>query len=337
MKAFALFAVYFVAVFSSSADLIALEDISPHLSTNAPILWQAPTNNLPKSFWIYQRLPPHPFSATVISNTIVLASLQNRGFPKPSTNDFYIAEEYPPNYPGMIPDIFSITPKSATISYWLPNPGTNTTDIPADNIVVRRAWACAVQLGVDPAQIEFKEMTSSFNLDENDNDLTNQLCGRGVFLSRKLDGILFWSNGTDDGSFDGFSMEFGSHGQIRAFSLVWPDLERVELQAAARPQQIVACIRAFKTMALPNRNEQNYFERLKQLSKVRKLIIKKITPYYMEGIYREAPTNDEPPQLIAPIAEIEAIADFGNSNSNVRLLAPITSADADRLLTEKHR
>jgi hypothetical protein len=329
MKAFALSVLFSVALFSSSADDLAR--FSPDFS-HTTILWQAPANTMPKRFWIYQKLPPRPFSATIISNAIILASLQSKGFPKPSTNDFYITEEYPPNYPGMIPDVFSVTPKSATISYWLPNPGTNTADIPADNIVVRRAWACAAQLGVDPAQIEFKEMTSSFNQDENDNDLTNQVCGRGVFLSRKLDELLFWSDGMEDGNFDGFWMEFGSYGRIRAFSLVCRELKQVQLQSAASPPQIMACIRALKTILLPNRNESDYCVRLKNLSKARKLIITKITPYYREGAWGEMLTNDEPPQLVSPIAEIEAVADFGDSNQVVRLFAPVTVPDIRRLL-----
>jgi len=334
MKFYVPFIMVLAVIFSSWADDLAR--FSPDFS-NTKIFWSAPTNNLPKQFWIYKRLPVCPFSATVISNAIILASLQSKGFPKPSTNDCFYYEDKGPNYPGVIPVYFLIRPESATISYWFPNRGTNTADIPADKMIVRRARVCAAQLGVDPAQIEFKEMTSSFNQDEDANDLTNQVCGRGVFLSRKLDGILFWSDGTEDGNFDGFWMEFGSHGQIRAFSLICPELERVELQSAASPQQIIACIRAFKTITLPNRSEQDYFARLKNLSKARKLIITKITPYYREGTWGEMPTNGEPLRLITPIAEIEAIADFGTSNGNVRLFSPIISADADRLLAGKQK
>jgi hypothetical protein len=333
VKKIAIFTAFFAALFSSFAN--SLERFSPNFSTNTEILWRAPTNDLPKSFWIYKRLQPHPFSATVISNAIVLASLQSKGFPKPSTNDFYMWEDKSPNYPGPIPNYFSIIPKSATISYGLPHPGTNTTDIPSDKVLVQRAWACAVQLGVNSEQIAFKEMTSSFNQDENYNNLTNQLCGRGVFLSRKLDGILFWSSGTEDEDVGGFWIEFGSHGQVRAFSLVWPDLERSELQQIASPQQIIACIRTQKIIVIPNANEETYFQRIKKLATAKKFIITKITPYYIEGRLGETPTNDSPPEIIEPIAELEAVADFGSSNAFVRLLSPIVSSEASRLLKAK--
>jgi len=336
MKIFAFFAAILATAFSLQAAATPLETFCPHFSTNMPIIWQATTNQLLKSFWIYKRLPPRPFSSTVISNAVVLASLQSKRFPKPSINDFSLWEDKGPNYPGPIPVYFIISPKSATISYGLPHPGTNTMDIPADKILIQRAWADAAKLGVNPAQVAFKEMTSRFNHDESYNDLTNQLCGRGVFLSRKLDGILFWSNGTEDDDIGGFWIEFGSHGQIRAFSLVWLDLKRSELQSVASPQQIIACIRVFKTMSLPNGNETNYFERLKSLAKAKKLTITKIMPCYDgEGVYGETPPNDEPSPTIAPFAKLEAIADFGNSNVVVQLLSPIISSDVNRLLKAK--
>lgn len=336
MKIFAFLVAIFSVAFSLQSAATPLENFCPHFSTNTPIIWQAPTNQLPNFFWIYKRLPPHPFSATVISNAIVLASLQSKGFPKPSANDFYMWENKGPNYPGPIPNYFSIIPKSATISYGLPHPGTNTSDIPADKILMQRAWACAAQFGVDPAQIAFKEMTSRFNQDENGNDLTNQLIGRGVFLSRKLDGILFTDIG-DQGANGGFWIEFGSHGQVHAFSLVWPELQHDKFQPTASAQQIIACIRAFKTMSLPVHEETDYFARLKNFSKAKKLTITKITPYYMEGIYGGMPTNDELSKFIAPFAELEAVADFGNSNATVRLLSPILSSEVSRLLRAKSR
>lgn len=327
------FVTTFFAIALSATAATSLEDFSPHFATNMPIVWQA-TNQLPKSLWIYRRLPPRPFSASVISNAAELASLQKKVPLKPSTNDFFLAEDHPPDCPWPIPVIFSITSASATINYGLPHPGTNTADIPPDKIVVQRARACATQLGLDPAQIAFKEMTSHFNRDTNDNDITNQLCGRGVFLSRKLDDILFFGNGQNPTG-EGFWMEFGTRGQIRAFSLIWPELKRAKLETTANPTQIIACIRAFKTMAPPENNEQNYFNRLKNLASASKLTITNAIPYYCEGTYGITPTNSEPSEVITPIVQLGAIANFRSSNASVRLLSPLLLPDVNRLLARK--
>jgi hypothetical protein len=335
MKTFSLIAVIFAAALSSFADTTnSFERFSPHFSTNTEIIWQAATNNLPKSFWIYKRLPPRPFSASVISNAIVLASLQGKGFPKPSTKDFYIWQNRDPNYPGPIPSIFNLSPKSGTISYSMPDPDTNLFLIPSDEILVMRAWACARRLGVDPAQVAFKSMTSDFNQDENYNDLPDQLCGRGVYLSRQLDGISFTSIG-DNGANGGFWIEFGSLGKIRAFSLVWPDLKRDKIEKIASPEQIIACIRAHKVIVIPNHNEEKYLGRVKALSNARTFTITKITANYTEGVMGEMPTNDAPPGFITPFAELEAVADFENSNATVRFVSPIVSSEVSRLLGNK--
>jgi hypothetical protein len=331
VKAFALFIAFFATAFSSLADPPTLQELWSHLFTNAIIVWQASTDKLPKSLWIYQRELPRVFSATVISNAVVLASLEHKISPESSTNDFFYHEDMGPNYPCMIPDIFCITPKSATLSFSLPHPDTNTSNIPADEVLVQRAQACAAKLNVDLAQIAFKEMTSRFNQDENGNDLTNKRCGRGVYLSRKLDGILFFGNG-EDVLTDGFWIEFGSQGGIRAFSLIWPELQRDKFQPTASTQEIINCIRAHKTIVLPNPDEVDYFARLKRLAGVKKLTITKITPYYGDGVLGEVQTNDEPPRVTMPFAELEAVADFGNSNDTVRLLSPILSSEVSRLL-----
>jgi hypothetical protein len=42
-----------------------------------------------------------------------------------------------------------------------------------------------------------------------------------------------------------------------------------------------------------------------------------------------------PPEFVTPLAELEAVADFGNSNATVKLLSPILSSETSRLLETK--
>ena len=130
---------------------------------------------------------------------------------------------------------------------------------------------------------------------------------------------------------EGFSFQqFGGHEKIRSLWLALPNLERQENSLTASPQQIIACIRAFQTPLIPC-GKPDYFARVKILTKTEKLIITKVTPFYGEGIYGEHPTNDEPPKIVTPIAELEAVADFGNSNMPIRLFSPITVSEVARL------
>jgi hypothetical protein len=308
------FAPILAIIFSFRAAALTLEDISPHLSTNAQIIWQAPTNHLPKSFWIYKKLP-RIFSATTISNAIVLASFQDKGFPKPSANRIFIWADSTEGEPR--PPYFRITPENGEMSYSL---GDRAPDSPQeifkDEAAVERAWDRLAQLGIDRSQL-VKTNVASYGV-------------YGVFLPRQIDGIQVYDES------EGFSFQqFGSHGKIRCFSLVVPNLEREQKSPTASAQQIIACIRAFKTPSLPNGEEFDYFERIKNLAKATKLTITKITPYYGEGVYGETPTNNEPSRFVTPIAELEAVADFGNSNTTVRLLSPIISSEVNRLLKAK--
>ena len=333
MKSFAIHAVILVAASSASAAPPTWEELSAHLFTNAVIVWQAPTNRLPKNIWIYQRALPHIFPATVISNAMVLGSLQSKGFPKPGTNDFFIPEDKGPNYPGALATIFGIIPGDATLYYWMPNHSTGSTNaIPADDTISRQAWEYAARLGLDPAKLIQKNWFTNLCEASPDGKVTNTVCGRGVYLSRQLDGITFFSADNDGSGAEGISLELGSHGQIRAFSIRWSDFTRFQREPAASQDDIIHCIQAHKTMVLPAQDEPDYFARLKRLATAKKLIITKITPYYGEGKFGEVPTNDAPCQFATPLAELEAVADFGNSNDSVRLLSPIITSEVKRLL-----
>ena len=331
MKAFAFLTAILMTAFSSSANSTnSLENFSPHFSTNTQIIWQAPTNHLPKSFWTYQEILPHVFSASTISNAVVLGALQYRGFPEPSTNNTCFEDDC--HCSCVIHCLFSINPGYASMNFSSPLQTNTTQEIPGDETVISWAWRYAERLGVDPAQVAFKDIALQFNTDTNDNKLPDQISGRGVFLARVIDGVQYIGNGNDGFASEGFWIEFGSYGLIRNFCLIWPDLKRIEQNPTASPQQIIACIQAHKTIVFPNDDEPNYFARVKNLAKARTFTITKVTPYYSEGVYGEMPTNDEPSKIVAPIAELEAVADFGDSNTTVRLISPVLSSDVKRLL-----
>src|SRR4051794_36191740 len=82
MRGFAFLVALFAAFSSFAADAAnSLQQFSPRFSTYTKIVWGAPTNHLSKTFWIYKRLPSRPFSATVISNAVALASMQDKKIP----------------------------------------------------------------------------------------------------------------------------------------------------------------------------------------------------------------------------------------------------------------
>lgn len=309
MKIIITLAAIFAVMFSSAAEQITIEEISPHFSTNTPIFWQAPMDHLPKNIWTY-KIVPRVFSATTISNAIVLAGFRDKGFPKPSTNRIIIWADHS-EYETM-PPYFSVLPDVGQISFTLGNRTPEGKPEISKTEAIERAWKCLFQLGVDRDQF-LKTNAASYGT-------------VGIFLPRIIDGIQVQNED------QGFQVRLGKERKILGFHLLWPNLEREQNYNIASPQEIIACVRAFKTPSPLDGEEVDYFGRIKNLAKAKKLTITKITPYYGEGVYGRAPTNNEPIKIVTPIAELEVVADFGGSNTTVKLLSPILSAEVARLL-----
>lgn len=332
MKSFALLAAFFSTAFCESADAQSWQELSTHLFTNTAIIWQVPTNQLPKSLWVYRRVLPHVFPTTVTSNAVVLASLQNRGFPPSSTNDFYISQQEPPDWPGTIPTLLGIRPCEACLYYAIPTSSpVSEKEVPDDKTVIRLALKCASQLGLDPAKLTHgKIYTNSYATDET----TTNFCGRGVFFSRYLDGIGFFSAAANGEGAEGFSMEFGEQGKIQAFVVRWSDIEHYKNERTASQDEITRCIRAHKVIVVPNFSSDD-FNWIKRLATAKKLTITGIRLYYGDGKFGEVSNDDVPYGYATPFAELECVAEVENSDVTVRLLSPVISSEVTRLLRKK--
>jgi hypothetical protein len=318
MKILPILAVVLALVFTASANPITIADISPHLSTNAQIIWKAPVNGLPKSLWVYKILP-NTFSVSQISNAMALASFQNKGIPQPSTNEI-ILWDHTREGDDPLAGWFVILPDLGLIEYSIRNHARGSSDaIPDDKTIAKRAWNCITQLGIDRTQLSQGGIQNNgCEYDGKGRLATNgYVGGRMIAFVRKIDGVDFPENS------EGFNIELGSHGVIRAFNLNWPNLERFDNRQIVSAEQIIRFIRENKTPILPNQDEETYFQRIKSLSHAKTFTITKVTPHYGDGIFGEVLTNNEKPKYAAPFAELEAVADFGNSNMIVHLDAPI--------------
>lgn len=307
-------------VVTCSAEQKTIDDFAPHFSTNAQIVWKAPTSSLPKNLWVYKILP-NLFTAPVISNAIVLASFQSKGFPQPSTNQI-ILWDHAREVDDPLAGSFSIYPAAGQISFNMKNHQLGSPKgIPSDEVISKRAWDCALLLGLNRAQLLEGKFDSSHCMYNENGGLANagDVSGREVSLDRTIDGVDFM------GPSEGFSIEFGSQGMIRSFELNWPNIERFVNLQTFTPAQIISFIRANQTIVVPEKNEESYFQRIKSLSQTKIFTITKITLHYGEGLFGEIPKENDNamPKYITPFAELQAVADFGKSNATVRLVAPI--------------
>jgi hypothetical protein len=286
-----------------------LEDVSPQFGTNTAIIWKAHTNHLSARYWTYTR-SPQVFSAAAISNAIVLAGFEKKGFPRPTTNDVVLWADHSNMEPK--PPSFCIFPKYGEMSFTLGDRIPDPPDALHDEAAVKRAFKCVALLGVNEADLLPTNTATSAIY--------------GVFLTRRLDGVPFVFEN------EGFQIQFGRDAKIRQFALSWPKLERDEYRATATPEEMIRCIRGRKTPVLPVDDEPDYFARIRRLAHARKLTITGITAYYNEGRYGEEPRANEPPNHITPIVELDALADFGTNSVSLKLYSPILSVDVKKLM-----
>lgn len=299
----------------SPADSPRPENPFFHPAGNLEIVWNAPTAALPKNLRVY-KIIPQTFSSVVISNAMALASFQMRDLTSP--RDYKTVLYFQDSKDESWSRSLTIIPDAGQILYRIRTNSINSDGIPNDEEVARRTWDYLPQFQIDPAQMN---KNPGIRRIENcgGNNSTN-VCARGIFLTRKVDGIEVRNIG--------FGMDFSSHAQIKGFYLIWPKLEVSGNFQTATPEQIVAWIKEGK--AFPTEDELRDAAKVKNLSNAKKLIITKITPEYGEGKYGEAPTADSE-NYVSPFGILEGVADLGDINISFRFYCPILSTNIIKL------
>lgn len=310
--------VVFIAGCQAFAAALTFEDVSPRLPTNTPIVWEAATNYLPSALPIY-RSAPQIFSAVTISNAIILAAFP---FPKSiiaSTNSLSLRDREGDRWSRAL----NVQPLWGQIDYRDRTELKSTTDVPDEEAVSRRALEYAARLGISTSELFEKpesRRTENFRFGE----AKNQVCARSTVLTRKIDGFELKEFG--------FEIQLGSQGQIRRFALLWPELKPIETQRLVNVEQIIECIRAQKTPMAVTADGSMDWAKLKSLATAHSLTVTNITPVYAEGEFGGTSEENDPDRYFTPYAELDCIAELGDTNINVRLLSPILATDAAKLL-----
>ncbi len=144
------------------------QDVSLSAFTNAAIVWQVPPDQVPKNLWIYRRILPEIFPAEVISNAVVLGSLQSRGFPASTTNEVRILQQVPKTGPAQSLRYWGSFPATLICIFSMPPYGpVSQKGFPNDETIVSLALKYAPQLGLDPVTLTHQRIyTHSCDTDQ---------------------------------------------------------------------------------------------------------------------------------------------------------------------------
>lgn len=105
--------VLLATLIGAMAQTRSLEEVAPHFPTNAPIVWKASMQAVPRQLWVYRWLP-ETFSPAVVSNAFVLGDFDLKRFPKSWDKDTSIWERRYDLDPR--PDYLSIVPRFSELS-----------------------------------------------------------------------------------------------------------------------------------------------------------------------------------------------------------------------------
>jgi hypothetical protein len=282
--------------------------------TNVNLIWNAPTNDLPRNLWVY-RVLPSKFSPAETSNLMTLGA-------------FTDADRRPvPNHPQTLSFVVLDTKRTLRID---PERGYFTyTDSEADKMKIvegvpdeKQAFRLATNyfpmLGIDPSQLAKKDGGSGLRTFSaygqavlyrglKQPAYATNVHMRGVYFIRSLDGVDF----VGTGGRGGYMIEFGHDAKVSSITVSWRKLGRDKLYPVANPVTIMKWIREGRVVCESSPDYAIEWPSLKNMT------INKVTPYYFGEVY------SEPQNFVSPFATIEAAVETGQTNLTVYLHCPI--------------
>jgi hypothetical protein len=314
--------------FAANAPLFK-ESFSKFQVNNTVIHWVAPTNQLCAALWTYKVTPQH-FKIVAVSNLITMGSFtmqdEQHGHRVISSSNedtlFFFSKERVCN--------LTVVPPQGRIEYWDGYAAANHWDktnhfnelvdgLPSEVQTVELGLKLLKQFGInrtDLAQksdghlITFGETKTRSYFDRRTQKyIDNEILTRGIFLNRQIDGVAFAGIGLGGGC----EIEFGNHGKIARFNLIWRDLQPYEHYKLASRDEIAQLINDGKAV-LTHKNMVNPND-------VKTVTITEISPLYMGA------SENESQDFVYPFAKLEATAETGYTNIDIELYCPILSTN----------
>jgi hypothetical protein len=306
---FVLLQATWVTGFSQSLSLDKLGDTFQR--TNLDVRWNAASNSLPPTVWIY-RVLPKAFSGETVSNLVALGGFTDQNLVRSNSEEIVYKSE------GRHPATqLAISHGGVEFQHKIIYGPTNLTQgVPEMPQILDLTSNYLAKFGIALSDIEkntngapnyhFAELVTTYDLPQG--TVTN-VEYRLVRFNRAVDGGAVMGGGTcGDGEFD-----FGAHGKLVGIDLTWKDLKRYKSFAAAKPETIVAWIQQGKAvqggipMNLPPID----------WATVKSLTVKKADVCYYAG-ERFAASG-----WLMPVLSLWATVDTGDSKVDVEIDCPV--------------
>jgi hypothetical protein len=293
----------------------------PFIPVNCEITWAAPTNQLPKTVWIYKTIRQH-FSDEAVSNLVALGSftmhdrkelseLSAEERPQLSAEGWAIVRDPLVFQNEGEKRFLEISPRGYITyrDHRLDDIHSVIEDVPGE--AMAQIGIPRSELATKPNSSElltFKETGSRGHLDE-EHKPVKEIDSRGVFFVRQIGGVRFAGIGVAGG----FYIRFASHAKVAQLELVWRNLQPYKKYEVASPGQIMQWIKEGKAVVIMSDADKV------NPRKVKKLTVTEISPLYLGEM------GEELQDLTYPFASLSTLADTGQTNISLMLYCPILS------------
>jgi hypothetical protein len=290
----------------------------PFEAKHIELRWSAPTNQFLTGLWVYRSIP-QKFAPAVISNVMHLAGFTMRNKTKPprepgekfDSSALYFANKEETRHLGFFPTLGWIDYADSTARASMKEPVIN---VPSEDEALALALKYLHLLGVDRSQLAtlpgttnfriYREVRRRSKMDKLQNRPVTEVHSRGVFFVRRIDNVEF----TGIGNAGGFLVTFGNEGRIIELQLLWRNFEPYRSYEFPTPAVLMDRIKnGLTTFTNPP----------KELDRIKKITIHKVTPYYM-GL-----GGDERKEFLYPFLGIDVGSDLGTTNVLFDLNCPI--------------
>ena len=304
---------------SHAAD-ISFEQLGQvYLETNINVIWNVPKNSVPSGLWVY-RVVPTEFPASAISNLMAIGSFteaDKRSVPSdPHTLSF--ASSNGKRTLWIAPDLgyYSYADSEAD-NMNLPE------SVPDKRQVFELATNLLSKLDIDLSQLAKKDDQSDLRSYTthaqallykgfNQAAYATNTHMRGIYFVRSINGADFIGTGGRGGCM----IEFGHDAKISRITTSWRQLNKYKHYSVATPDVLLKRIEGGNAVYTSSSgNEINW-------ASVKEITINRVRPQYFGQVYSEVQ------KIVYPLAQIDAVADFGYTNQSFQLYCPILSINS---------
>ncbi len=295
-----------------SQNLRFTEPFEIHIPARADleVRWNAPTNKLPPSIWVYHLLP-RKLSPEILSNLMVACSFTFKDGTR--NGDLLIFKSSDGSRD------LRVSWPSGTIDYNTTetfSPTNLVKDVPSNKQTIKLAEKFLPKLGINLADIEKKENSSEPEFHPFqwggtyfvDHKPIHEIRVCEIHFKRAVDGIPFLGYCTGGSG----EIKFGERGRIVRILITWRNMQRDKLYPASTPEMMVKSIREGKAIQEPAPDNSGGID----WRTVKSVTVKKAEPCYYAG-------GDHPSDWLEPYAALWATVDTGHGNIDVEIDCPI--------------